>query len=145
MAPWVLDVGDPSTDTCFIAGWSGQVEGSRPLVHRWTEMSTAFLRIPAPLTTSRMELTIEGVPYVVDGRVPHQDIHIFVEGAFTAFARLAGPGVVSGVVPASVIKPGQAELILAVVTPDSVVPAALGLGDDQRSLGFALQRLTLGA
>lgn len=70
---------------------------------------------------------------------------MFVEGAFTAFARLAGPGSVSGVIPQWIIRPGQADLTIAVVTPDSVVPAALGLGDDQRLLGFALQRLTVGA
>lgn len=71
MAAWVLDVGEQSTRPCFISGWSEQVEGSRPLVHRWTEMSTAFLRVPAPLVTSRIEISLEGVPYVIEGKVPH--------------------------------------------------------------------------
>jgi hypothetical protein len=138
-------VGDPSTSQYFISGWSEQVEGSRPLVHRWSEQSTAFIRIPAPLTSGRVTLTLEGVPYVVEGRVPHQDVHVFVEGVFTAFARLGAPGAVSGVVPGWVVRPGQVDLTVAVVTPDSVVPSSLGLGDDQRILGIALQRLTISA
>jgi hypothetical protein len=143
MGEWKITAADPAAGAHLGAGWSGDTEGSGPIRHRWSIDSTAMITVPVSAAAVRGSMVLEGVPYLVPGRVTHQEVWVFADGVMAAFGRLSAAGAISGAIPETVLKAMPRSVALSVVIPGAVVPAELGVGQDQRRLGFALQSLTV--
>ena len=140
---WNLDLADPKSATFLGAGWSDETEGPGPLKHRWSTEARASVTMPKPVNQGHVSLAVSGVPFLLEGRVDHQDVWLYVEGAMVSFSRMSGPARIEGSLPEWVLASASSTLELALVLPDSIVPADMGMGSDRRKLGFALQSVKL--
>ncbi len=123
------------------SGWAQCEPG-----HAWTDGFDATLLLATPRTEREMTLIIEAEPYVTRQN-PVQDVTLFLNGARAGFWRLSHRRVTAlttWIDPAWWRQSDQISQLRAVFhLPQSVSPAELGDGQDQRCLGLSFRRISL--
>lgn len=107
----------------------------------WTNRPTAsldFLAMPA-----RTELAVElrVIPFLADGKVMSQQVSFYINGVWVGFETLVAGVVLRFDVPRAAFAQRSNRFSIAIPTAKS--PKELGLSDDVRQLGLALQSFAL--
>ncbi len=108
----------------------------------WTRGQESGLLFEAGPPPGDLVLAMDVAPFVVGERVPGQRLEVWVNGLRVGATTVTAPGAVRVVIPAQVWTARQvAEVRL--LHPDAQCPAALGVSQDARTLGFAVRRMTI--
>jgi hypothetical protein len=138
-----VEAGNESDFGKFLTGWSDEVEGSGPKKHIWTTATTAEVLVVTPGQLANARLRLTGIPFLIPGIVMHQEIWVFINGLFACFGALSSPGNLVGGIPKSATRGISEILTISIVVPRAVIPSELGIGQDQRRLGFALESMEI--
>ena len=125
-------------------GWA-EPEGA----HNWSDGCQAvFSVLINDLGPGCVRVEFTGEPFFA-GSCQRQDIILHVNGFQVGRWRLINPGqceLLAEIEPEQVFRRnGLAWLHCAWSFPDSISPAALGMSDDTRELGFCFRSITIGA
>lgn len=120
-------------------GWSTHQDSP---TSTWTTDYVATLNLRLAGGAPRIKLTIDATPFLADDQVLHQEMNIYLNGAWIGFVHAGEFSTTAHVFPGDLINAAAGNLI-SLVVPTARVPAKLGLGADLRCLGFAFQTLTL--
>ena len=82
-------------------------------------------------------------PFVLAGRLPFQEVIVYVNEVRTLMARLDRPARLRVVVPDGAVAPG-APITLRLRCPGAMAPRDVMASNDTRRLGVSLSRLLLG-
>jgi hypothetical protein len=121
-----------------ISGWA---EPELGLI--WTDGLNARLSFTVLPPTSDVSLVISCFPYLGEGKIPFQEMHIFVNFLRVGFTVLKAPSEIDISIPKHVF--GQPKVNIDLYLPKAASPASLGLSNDLRELGVAVNRLMLAA
>jgi hypothetical protein len=119
-----------------ISGWSEPEAGIA-----WTDGLNAKLSFAVEPPTSDVLLSLSCVPYLGEGKIPFQELHVFVNFLRVAFAVLKAPTDISIKIPQYVFS--QPHLDIDFYLPRAVSPAFLRLNPDLRQLGISVSQLTM--
>jgi hypothetical protein len=84
---------------------------------------------------------IECTPFLGDGKIPYQELHIFVNFLRVGFEVLNRPEEINVRIPKQVFSSSQ--LVIDFYLPKAASPASIGAGTDQRVLGIAIHRMMM--
>jgi hypothetical protein len=110
---------------------------------RWTDGQRAMIELPiAPLSGDAL-LEMRLWPFLAPGRVDRQTLTLLANGSEIAEwnIRDAGAQELAAVLPAELL--GDATLKIEFLLPDARAPKELGLSNDDRVLGVAVQSVTI--
>jgi hypothetical protein len=119
-----------------ISGWA---EPELGLV--WTDGLNARLSFTARPPTSDVSLVLSCFPYLGEGKIPFQEIHVFVNFLRVGFTVLKAPSEIDISIPKQVF--GLPRVDIDLYLPKAASPASLGVSNDLRELGVAVNRLML--
>ena len=119
-----------------VSGWSDPEAG---LV--WTDGLNAKLALSVKPPTSDVSLILSCNPFLVDGKLPYQEVHVFLNFLRVGFAALSAPAEVEIPIPKRVFNGPEVDIDLYI--PKACSPALLGASPDIRQLGIAVNRLML--
>lgn len=137
---WTLPM-DPARTSAFLTrGWADRLEGPPGRPYVWMTDTTASVAVPRPPATT-YRLVLDVIPFLVAGKVEHQDLWVHADGLFAGFGRLLAPGRVECSITSDRSSPGT--LGVTLTAPDAAVPYDLGAGADHRLLGVAVEALRL--
>jgi len=119
-----------------VSGWGEPETG---LV--WTDGPNARLSFSIRPPKSDISLLMTCAPFLVEGKVPFQELHVFVNFLRVGFAVLPAPTEVAVDIPKHVFASPQVQIDFYL--PRASSPASLGVGTDLRQLGVAVSRLML--
>jgi hypothetical protein len=119
-----------------VQGWSEPEPG---LI--WTDGLNAKLSfsISAPKSDISLALTCE--PFLVEGKIPYQELNIFINFLRVGFAFLDKRSEITLEIPKRVFCDSQCDIDLYL--PKACSPSSVGAGPDIRILGIAMSRLML--
>lgn len=107
----------------------------------WTSAPVSRLEIPKPAGNDCV-LRLLGGPFVVKDRLPSQRLMIAVNGIVLGTATASDRSLIECEVP-QVVLGGADTAVITLTLPDAAKPADLTGAEDQRILGFAVERLEL--
>ncbi len=120
-------------------GWSSHQDAPTAT---WSTDHVATLNLRLAGGAPRIKMTIEAAPFLADDKLLHQEMNIYLNGAWIGFVHAGEFSTTTHVFPGDLINAAAGNLFSFVI-PTARVPARLGLGADLRCLGFAFQSLTL--
>jgi hypothetical protein len=109
----------------------------------WTEQQTAWLEIIPRWPARDLTLRFTASPFLVEDRITHQQVFLYVNGLFCGLANLFEPQDCTFVIPRNAVSGRATRITLAI--PTAISPKHLGLSEDVRILGVALTALSLTA
>jgi len=107
----------------------------------WTSAPLSRLEIPKP-TGGDCVLRLVGGPFIVKDRLPSQRLVIAVNGIVLGTAVATDRSLIECELPKVVLGGGETAII-ELTLPDAAKPADLTGAHDQRTLGFAVERIEL--
>jgi len=134
-----LDFGpDGNAEPYLAEGWSVGEPG-----FRWTDGMVASLLLPLDgRTQDELLLHFSARPFTVDGQLAEQQLTLRVNGENLAQWSLQQSEQLTLPIPAALVAT-QRSLHIEFVLPDAASPEVLGVSQDTRQLGIALQELRL--
>lgn len=121
----------------LVEGWSEPEEG-----HVWNDGAQAIMHVTMRKPRSACTLTFEGEPFITDG-CERQDINLFVNGFHIGSWRLTqarGYRLSARIEPEQLWERRDKTVAHCVwCLPRSIRPSELGLGSDDRELGFCFR------
>ncbi len=118
---------------------SGWAEPESTLI--WTDGLNAKMSFSAKPPKSNVSLIISCTPYLGDGKVPFQELHIFVNFLRVGFGVISQSTELDITIPTCVFNRPEVDIDLYV--PRACSPASLSLGKDLRVLGVGVHRLMM--
>jgi hypothetical protein len=119
-------------------GWAGPEAG-----FTWTNGGQATLRLPKPAIPAHYFLRIQCTPYIVRDLIPSQRVLISADGREIGAVKLKEFAIIDCDFPWEALAGGDPILELTLDLPDAKQPLELGLSDDDRSLGLAVESVSL--
>ena len=108
----------------------------------WTSGPVSQLEIPKPSGGGDYVLRLLAGPFIIKDRLPSQRLAIAVNEIILGTAVASERAVIDCLVPAAVLGGGDTA-VLTFTLPDAIKPADITGADDQRTLGFAIERIEL--
>lgn len=129
------EVGNPEINDHLWQGWARDSGGAI----RWTVAESATLRqpLPEPAVPGDYQLTLRAKVLTEPQQLEAQRVRIRVNQGDWIEQRWDAPGFVEYLVPWVLSEPTD-ELQVEFMLPDAASPKSLGMGEDGRTLGFAL-------
>ncbi len=121
------------------SGWSSLQDSPSAT---WTTDHVATLNIRLAAGAPRIKLLVEAEPFLADNKITHQEANIYINGLWAAFVRAEAYSQTAHVFSGDLLN-AVGNNIIAFVMPTARVPAKMGIGSDERCLGFAFQTVTL--
>ena len=119
------------------SGWAEQPEPT--LI--WTDGLNARLSFSAKQPKSDVSLVMSCTPFLGDGKVLFQELHIFVNFLRVGFSVVMRPAEIDVMIPAYVFNRPHVDIDFYM--PRACSPASLNVGPDLRVLGIAMHRLMM--
>jgi hypothetical protein len=119
-----------------VSGWGSPEEG---LV--WTDGLNAKLAFAIKPPKTDVSLILSCSPFLAEGKIPYQEIHVFLNFLRVGFTALNAPAEVEFSIPQRVFDGPEVDIDLYL--PKACSPASLGTSPDVRTLGIAVNRLML--
>jgi hypothetical protein len=107
----------------------------------WTDGPNARLHMLVKPPASDVSLVLSCFPFLGDGKVPYQELTVFVNFLRVGFAVVAQPSEIEVLIPKWVFKEPQTQIDLYI--PKATSPQALGIAGDVRQLGLAINRMMM--
>jgi hypothetical protein len=107
----------------------------------WTDGYNARLSLGVEPAESNIAMILRCYPFISEGKVPHQELHIFVNFLRVGFHLISGSSEIELVIPERVLS--GSELDIDFYLPKAASPASLKLGPDIRVLGLAVSEMAL--
>jgi hypothetical protein len=117
-------------------GWGQAEEGIT-----WTISPNARLAMSVAPPKSDVSLILSCIPFVVEGKLARQELHVYVNFLRIGFALVPEPSEIEIRIPAKIITGPDVDIDLYM--PHACSPASLGTGADIRDLGIAVNRVML--
>ena len=108
----------------------------------WIDGKKAWLRLPIEKTNA--DLMIDAVidPFLVEGKLDHQLVNVYVNRNPIGSWKVTSPGHYHLTIPGALIE-GMDTLRILFELPKAVSPAKLGIDDDKKVLGVAIESMTV--
>jgi hypothetical protein len=119
-----------------VSGWGAPEAGLM-----WTDGLNARLSFTAKPPRSDVSLVITANPFVVKGRLPNQELHLYVNFLRVGFSVVRTLTELNFEIPKYVFQ--SPTVVIDLYIPKACSPNSLGTGKDQRELGLAVSRLML--
>ncbi|HLY57284.1 MAG TPA: hypothetical protein VKS60_17100 [Stellaceae bacterium] len=119
-----------------MSGWAKPEEGLT-----WTDGLNAKLRMSVKPPVSDVSLVLSCFPFLGDGKVPYQEVTVFVNFLRVGFAVIDGAVELEVPIPRHVFRDSHTEIDLYL--PRACSPSAIGAGSDMRRLGLAVNRMMM--
>jgi hypothetical protein len=107
----------------------------------WTDGLNARMSFSAKAPKSDVSFIMACTPYLGDGLVPFQELHVFVNFLRVGFAALAQSAEIEISIPAYVFNRAEADVDFYL--PRACSPASVGATSDLRVLGIAVHRIMM--
>lgn len=107
----------------------------------WTDGLNATLAFLAKPPSQDVHLALSCSPFLAEGKVPFQELHLFINFLRVGFSVIRRPTEIEWKIPKHVF--GTPHVQIDLYVPKACSPAMLRLGPDLRELGLAVERLTL--
>jgi hypothetical protein len=107
----------------------------------WTDGLNARLIFTVEPPASNIALALNCYPFLGEGKIPFQELHLYVNFLRVGFATLKAPQELVFTVPRHVFS--QRTLYIDLYLPKAVSPSFLRLGQDIRQLGISVTHLTM--
>jgi hypothetical protein len=107
----------------------------------WTDGYNSRLSFEVEPAETDISLMLRCAPFLAEGRLPHQELHIFVNFLRVGFRLIPDRTEVALTLPARIL--AEPKLEIDFYMPKAASPAALGLGGDIRVLGLAVSEMAL--
>ena len=107
----------------------------------WTRSHNVRLSLSISAPKSEVALIISCLPFLADGKVPYQELHVFANFLRVGFSLVTEPGEIEFRIPARVFS--LPELELDFYLPKACSPASLGMNEDIRYLGLAVYQIMM--
>ncbi len=122
----------------LVIGWCAAEAGEA-----WTLGEESVVLLPRPEAAGACELVIEARPFLVEGRLPAQRVHVFANDWHAGRFVLTGAERLLCAVPAEVVA-ARPELRVALLLPDATAPAAVDArSTDSRPIALAVREIAL--
>jgi hypothetical protein len=119
-------------------GWSSHQDSP---IATWSAEHVATLDARLPAGAPRVKLLVQASPFLCEGKIAFQQMNIYVNGLWVGFVHAEGFSRTAHVFAGDMLNAGNN--MLSFVIPTARVPAALGIGADERCLGFAFESVAL--
>lgn len=116
-------------------------EGRDSATHTWTNGFVASLQLRILPLVDAAQLSIDADPFVAADKLPFQTMNIYINGLWIGFTRAERTELLTVPLPPTYVAPG--ENVLAFAMPNATRPREIGMGDDERRLGFAFHQIAL--
>jgi hypothetical protein len=107
----------------------------------WTVDYVATLKVQLLGAVPRVKMSVDATPFLVEGKISHQEMNIYVNGFWLGFVH-AGEWAVNSFILSPSMMDGRGDSVFSFVIPTARIPAKIDAGADQRCLGFAFQGVT---
>jgi len=135
-AAQIFTFGDGGTASPFLRdGWSTG-EGN----FNWSERNYCELQLPAPALPGAYVLRVEATPFVIEGRLPAQDVTVILDGIVIGQYSLRERSIWIVPLPRE-LTDGRTILALTFLLPRAASPSEFGPSGDTRRLGLAVTRI----
>ncbi len=109
----------------------------------WTEHQTAWIEIVPRWPAKDLNLQFTANPFLVEGRITHQQVFVYVNDLFCGLANIFEPQDCAFIIPRIAVSGRSTRITFAI--PTAISPRHLGISEDVRILGIALTALSLSA
>ena len=117
-------------------GW-GEPEAGQT----WTDGINASLQMRVTPPASDVALVLSCTPFLAEGKIPHQELTVFVNFLRVGCVLVGGPREIEVNIPKWVFK--ETQLHIDFYLPNAASPKTLGIGSDARRLGLAVNRMMM--
>lgn len=107
----------------------------------WTDGLSARMSFLVKEPQSDVSLTLNCMPFLVDGKVNFQELHVFINFLRVGFFVVSESKAIELLIPAYIIN--RPELIIDFYLPRACSPASVGVASDLRVLGLAASQLVM--
>jgi hypothetical protein len=107
----------------------------------WTGDYNVRLSFEVAPPESDIALIMRCAPYLAEGKIPHQEVHFFVNFLRVDFRLITASTEVEVMIPERVLSSKKLDIDLYL--PKAASPASLQLGRDKRLLGICVSEMTL--
>lgn len=107
----------------------------------WTDGLNARISFTVKPPTLDVAMVLSCYPYLGEGKIEFQEVHAFVNFLRVGFATVKDPSEIEIAIPRQVF--ATPNTIIDLYLPRARSPKSLGLSDDLRQLGIAVNRLIL--
>ena len=108
--------------------------------YSWTIAPMADLEVQLPIARDTISLEINATPFTPEGNISLQQVFVYLNGLFQGFCALEKHETRSIPIVRSALTTRASRLTF--VIPTAASPKSIGVGDDIRELGLALNSLT---
>ena len=119
-----------------VSGWAMPEDGLT-----WTDGLNAKLRMSVKPPASDVTLVLSCFPFLGDGKIPYQEVTVFVNFLRVGFAVIDRPAEIEVSIPNYVFRDPRIEIDLYL--PRACSPSTIGTGVDERALGVAVNRMMM--
>ncbi len=108
----------------------------------WINSKKAWVRLPIEKTS--VDLVIDAVidPFLLEGKLDHQLVNVYINRDPIGSWKVASPGHYHLTIPAALIE-DKDKLRILFELPKAMSPAKLGIDDDKKVLGVAIESMTI--
>lgn len=107
----------------------------------WTDGLNARLTLTTKPVESNVALILRCLPFLADGKILHQELHVFVNFLRVGFCVLKDQSEIELAIPGRVFEDEKIDIDFYL--PKAASPASLQLGRDIRMLGIAVSEMVL--
>jgi hypothetical protein len=107
----------------------------------WTDNLNARALFTVKPPTSDVSMVLSCFPFLGEGKLRFQEVHVFVNFLRVGFATVKEPSEIEITIPRQVF--ASPNTIVDLYMPRACSPSSLGVSDDLRELGIAVNRLIL--